>query len=85
MSVTGRQSVQLWENNVGEWSEYFEDFPEENQANYVAGRFDPSRAITQRENQENAALKLREDQRQLDTEIAAIVEKHKPTERARKI
>jgi len=85
VSVTGRQSVQLRENNVGEWSEYFEDFPEENQANYVAGRFDPSRAITQRENQENAALKLREDQRQLDTEIAAIVEKHKPTERARKI
>lgn len=26
---------------MGEWSEYFEDFPEENPANYINGRFDP--------------------------------------------
>lgn len=26
---------------MGEWSEYFEDFPEENSANYVNGRFSP--------------------------------------------
>lgn len=25
---------------MGEWSEYFEDFSEENTANYVGGRFD---------------------------------------------
>lgn len=26
---------------MGEWSEYFEDFPEENPANYYNGCFDP--------------------------------------------
>jgi len=26
---------------MGEWSDYFEDFPEENSANYVNGVFDP--------------------------------------------
>ncbi|WP_426078263.1 hypothetical protein [Janthinobacterium sp. PSPC3-1] len=63
---------------MGEWSEYFEDFPEENQANYVGDRFDPASATAQREEQQKAALKLRNEQQQLDTEIAAIVKKHKP-------
>lgn len=27
---------------MGEWSEYFEDFPEENPANWVNGKFNPS-------------------------------------------
>jgi hypothetical protein len=27
---------------MGEWSDFFEDFPEENPANWVDGRFDPS-------------------------------------------
>lgn len=26
---------------MGEWSEYFEDFPEENPANWVNGEFNP--------------------------------------------
>lgn len=29
---------------MGEWSEYFEDFPEENPANYVNGQFNPQLA-----------------------------------------
>ena len=29
---------------MGEWSYYFEDFPEENPANYVGDRFDPAKA-----------------------------------------
>ena len=29
---------------MGEWSDYFEDFPEENPANYVGGKFDPEGA-----------------------------------------
>lgn len=29
---------------MGEWSEYFEDFPEENSANWVNGKFDPQQA-----------------------------------------
>jgi hypothetical protein len=62
---------------MGEWSEYFEDFPEENPANYVNGRFDPLRANAQREAQQKAAQKLKRDQQQLEAEIAAIVRKHK--------
>jgi hypothetical protein len=58
---------------MGEWSEYFEDFPEENPANYVAGRFDPQAAHRQRE----AQRKLRLDQQRLDAEIVAIVQQHK--------
>ena len=59
---------------MGEWSEYFEDFPEENPGNYVNGRFDPKGAEAQR----SAAAKLAEDQAKLDAEIAAIVQKHRP-------
>ncbi len=38
---------------MGEWSEYFEDFPEENPANWVNGRFDPATAARQREIEES--------------------------------
>jgi hypothetical protein len=62
---------------MGEWSEYFEDFPEENPANYVAGKFDPRGANAQRESQQKSAQKLREAQQKLDAEIADIVRKHK--------
>lgn len=63
---------------MGEWLDYFEDFPEENQANYIAGRFDPAGADAHRKAQQAAVLKLRKEQQQLDAEIAAIVQKHKP-------
>lgn len=34
---------------MGEWSEYFEDFPDENPANYdISGKFDPAGAAQQR-------------------------------------
>lgn len=62
---------------MGEWSEYFEDFPEEDEANYVNGRFDPTGARTQRDAQQEAAHKLKRDQQQLNAEIALIVQKHK--------
>lgn len=62
---------------MGEWSEYFEDFPEEDPANYMGEKFDPIAANAQRERQQNAANKLKVEQRRLDAEIAAIVEKHK--------
>lgn len=62
---------------MGEWSEYFEDFPEEDQANYVSGRFDPLGARAQRDAQQKAAQKLKRDQLQLDAEIASIIQKHK--------
>jgi hypothetical protein len=62
---------------MGEWSEYFEEFPEENPANYVGGSFDPQAANAHREAQQKATRKLRNEQQQLDAEIAAIVEYHK--------
>jgi hypothetical protein len=62
---------------MGEWSEYFEDFPEENPGNYLDGKFDPAAASSQRERLQKAASQLKDDQTRLDTEIAAIVEKHK--------
>lgn len=65
---------------MGEWSDYFEDFPEQNQANYVGDRFDPVGARAQREAQQAAALRLRKEPRQLNEEIAAIIQKHKPKE-----
>lgn len=65
---------------MGEWSDYFEDFPEENQANYVGDKFDPAGAKAQREAQQQAALRLRKEQQALDAEIAAIVQKHRKAE-----
>ncbi len=58
---------------MGEWSEYFEDFPEENPANCVDGRFDPKGADAIRA----AKAKVAAEQAKLDTEIAAIVQKHR--------
>lgn len=62
---------------MGEWSEYFEDFPEENRGNYVDGKFDPATASARREQQQGVARQLKDDQKRLDAEIEAIVETHK--------
>lgn len=62
---------------MGEWSEYFEDFPEQDPANYVGDEFAPAKAHALREQQADAARKLKDDQKQLDDEIAAIVQKHR--------
>jgi hypothetical protein len=64
---------------MGEWSEYFEDFPEENPANYLGDEFNPAGAKAQRDAEQAAEKKLRADQRKLDAEIAAIVQKHRTT------
>jgi hypothetical protein len=61
---------------MGDWSDYFEDVPEENPANYVNGVFDPTRAKAKRE-QEN---KLAKEQAALDAEIREIVKRHNPSE-----
>lgn len=58
---------------MGEWSEYFEDYPEENPANYVDGRFNPAGAKARRA----AESKLAQDQTQLDAEIRAVVQRHR--------
>lgn len=56
---------------MGEWSEYFEDFPEENPANYVNGRFDPAGAKVLQQQKGKVA----EEQANLNREIAEIVRK----------
>lgn len=57
---------------MGEWSDYFEDFPEENPANYVNNQFAPQAAEAMRAR----AAKVATDQAQLDSEIARIIAKH---------
>jgi len=58
---------------MGEWSDYFEDFPEENPA-YVGSSFDPQGAQKQCEQQH---AKVASDQRNLNAEIQRIVKLHK--------
>lgn len=53
---------------MGEWSDYFEDFPEENPANWVGGQFDPKAAAQQRETEkhsEKVAMESRALQRKM--------------------
>ncbi len=57
---------------MGEWSDYFEDFPEENPANYVGNRFDPKGAEALR----TQAAKAAQEQAKLDAEIGRIIQKH---------
>ena len=57
---------------MGEWSDYFEDFPEENTANYVGERFDPRGAQALRAQEAKQAS----EQSALNSEIAAIIKKH---------
>ena len=62
---------------MGEWSEYFEDFPEENPANYVDGRLDPKGAAQLRAQQTELTAK----QAALNKEIADIVRKHRESKK----
>lgn len=57
---------------MGEWSDYFEDYPEENPANYVAGRFDPRGAEASRAQEAKRAS----EQAALNAEITGIIKKH---------
>ena len=59
---------------MGEWSEYFEDFPEENPANYdFNGKFDPAGAAQQRV----AKSKVRADTAELHATIKRMQENGK--------
>ncbi|MFS4550863.1 hypothetical protein [Comamonas resistens] len=62
---------------MGEWSDYFEDFPEENPANYVGERFDPIGAKTIREREAQMKSQVAQSQAKLNAEISAIIAKHK--------
>lgn len=58
---------------MGEWSDYFEDFPEENPTNYVGSRFDPRAAEALR----LAEAKRVAEQQALNAEIEHIVQRHR--------
>lgn len=60
---------------MGEMSEYFEDFPEENPANYVGDRFDPEGAERLRAEKAREKAKLEREQAALDAEIRSVIEK----------
>ncbi|MBD2261081.1 hypothetical protein [Pseudanabaena sp. FACHB-2040] len=56
---------------MGEMYEYFQDFPEEDPANYVGDRFNPEGAKRLRAEK----AKLEQEQAALDAEIRSIIEK----------
>jgi len=62
---------------MGEWSEFFEDFPEENPSNWVGGVYiGPNGAQLHREHQaryEIARSKTAADQARLDATISKII------------
>ncbi|WP_213948494.1 hypothetical protein [Luteibacter sp. dw_328] len=65
---------------MGEWSDYFEDFPEENQANYVNGRFDPAGAAAHRA----AEAKRAAAQAELNATISGLIKDGKRREQENK-
>lgn len=58
---------------MSEMYEYFQDFPEEDPANYVGERFDPEGAKRLRAQK----ARLKQEQTALDEEIRSIIEKAK--------
>ena len=67
---------------MGEWSEYFEDFPEENPANWIDGRFDPVAATRQRQT-EAISRKVAQDSAALQKEMFKMAEDAKRNARER--
>ena len=63
---------------MGEWSEYFEDFPEENPANWINGRYDPQAAPEARRKAEafREREKLAREQAEVNAETRRIIDKH---------
>lgn len=64
---------------MGEWSDYFEDFPEENPANWINGSFNPQRRV--RLNQENS--RNAEAQKKANAELHAMLKKAKEETKSR--
>jgi len=67
---------------MGEWSEYFEDFPEENPANYVGERFDPAGAKRLAE-QEAQRARVAQDSRALQKQMFAMADAAKKAAKTR--
>ena len=69
---------------MGEWSDYFEDFPEENPANWINGRLDPAGAARQRELQGRHDSKVAQEQAELDRTIKKMIDDGKRREQENK-
>lgn len=67
---------------MGNWSDYFEDFPEENDANYIDGRYyapgsqEANNVAHRRRFAQVNAEKVAQEQAALNAEIRAIIKKH---------
>jgi hypothetical protein len=68
---------------MGEWSDYFEDFPDQNPANYVNGRFDPRAAEEQRRRELNTA-QVRAESAELQRKMLAMAAAAKAEAAARR-
>jgi hypothetical protein len=74
------------EKSMREWSEYFENFPEENPANWVNGQFNPRLAADLKAQETNALLasaKTAEETAKLKETIARMVEEGNARTRAK--
>ena len=66
---------------MGEWSEYFEDFPEENPANWIDGRFDPE--VAKRRYQQESAFEKAEHE--ANAELRQLINDAKKKTKARSL
>lgn len=59
---------------MGEWSDYFEDFPEENPANYINGTYvGPHKSQEHYARQAAARAKLEQQQSALNSEMSRMI------------
>ena len=55
---------------MGEWFDYFQDFPEENPANWINGRFDPQAAALHHQRQ----VAFEKAEREANAELRGMIE-----------
>ena len=59
---------------MGEWSDYFEDFPDENPSNWVNGVYlGPQKAQEQHARQMTTTAQLQQEQTALNPEISTMI------------
>ena len=69
---------------MGEWSDHFEDLPEENPANWVNGVYlGPQKAAEHHRRSAAAAAELRRQQSALNTEISSMIAEGKARQAAK--
>lgn len=66
---------------MSEWSDYFEDFPEENPENWVSGTFNPQLSASLRDREQRQT----EAQKKANTELDAMIAKAKRETKARSL